>query len=358
MPPPIHARRLLVALLLAALALAAVVLSPFWKAFFLAAVLASTFGPWMEWTSRRLSGRRQIAAALLVVLVVLAVLLPLAGLGAILVREVLAGVAWLRDVLASEGVAGLLARLPGPVEVVVHKILDAIPQPLDQLQKLAGARGGQAAGALVSALTATGGALFQTAMMLIAFFFFLTDGRRLIEWLDGHVPLRPGTFRRLVDEFRRTTVSVLWATLATAGIQTATATVGYLIARAPNVLFLAVGTFIVALIPAVGGAVMVVAVGLLMLASGQPLAGSFLIVWGVVVVSLIDNVARPYLLKGGMELHGGIIFFALLGGLSVFGAIGLILGPLSIAFLMSVLSMYEREYGLPEDEQDPDRAEA
>jgi predicted PurR-regulated permease PerM len=354
MPPPLHARRLLVALLLGAVALATVVLSPFWESFFLAAVLASAFRPWMEWISRQLRGRRLIAAAVLVVVVVLAVVLPLAGAGALLLREVLSGIYWLKDVLASEGVAGLVSRLPGPVEAVVHRIFDAIPQPLEQLQKVAGARGGQAAGALASALTATGGALFRTVMTLIAFFFFLTDGQRLIEWLDGHVPLRPGTFRRFVEEFRRTSVSVLWATLATAGIQTVTATVGYLIARAPNVLFLAVGTFIVALIPAVGGGVMVFAVGLLMLASGHPLAGVFLVLWGVAVVSLVDNVARPYLLKGGMELHGGIIFFALLGGLSVFGAIGLILGPLSIAFLMSVLSMYEREYGLPENEPDPD----
>ena len=99
-----------------------------------------------------------------------------------------------------------------------------------------------------------------------------------------------------------------------------TALAGYLVARAPNVVFLALVTFVVALIPAVGGTAVIVAVVLLlMLASGHVLSGVFLAAWGLVVVSLIDNFARPYLSRGGMELNGGVIFFALLGGLAVFG---------------------------------------
>ena len=190
-------------------------------------------------------------------------------------------------------------------------------------------------------------------MMLIALFFFLTDGERLLDWLDRRVPLPRGGFRTLVEEFRRTSVSVLWATLATAGIQAATGTVGYVIVRAPNVVFLSIGTFLVALIPGIGGAAVVVTVGLLMAASGHLLAGLFLVAWGTVVVSLVDNVARPYLLKGGMELHGGIVFFALLGGLAVFGGIGLILGPLSVTFFLAVLSMYQREFEPADGDPEP-----
>jgi predicted PurR-regulated permease PerM len=63
------------------------------------------------------------------------------------------------------------------------------------------------------------------------------------------------------------------------------------------------------------------------------------------VVSLSDNVARPYLLKGGMELHGGLVFFALLGGLAVFGGVGLIVGPLILTFLVTAMKLYRREFG-------------
>jgi predicted PurR-regulated permease PerM len=63
-------------------------------------------------------------------------------------------------------------------------------------------------------------------------------------------------------------------------------------------------------------------------------------------VGLIDNLARPFLLKGGMALHGGIVFFSLLGGLAVFGGVGLVVGPLVVTFLVTVLNMYQREFAL------------
>ncbi|BDG04408.1 AI-2E family transporter [Anaeromyxobacter oryzae] len=342
-----HARSFIVLLLVVATALTGLIITPFWAALFLAAVVAASLRPWMEWLARRLGGRRQLAATLLTLGVLLAVVLPVAAFGALVVNQVLNGVQWLRDALQSEGIAGLMARLPGPIEHLVRRALAALPESQAQIQQLAGAQGGQAAAAVGGFLAASAGAVFQAAMMLISLFFFLVDGRRLIDWLDGRVPLRPGQFRELVDDFRRTSVSVLVATIATAGIQTVTGLVGYLIARAPNPIFLTFATFIVALVPAVGGAAMVVVVGLIMLATGHLLAGIFLLVWGLGVVSVVDNVARPFLLKGGMELNGGVVFFALLGGLAVFGGIGLVIGPLVVTFLLSTLKMYRREFGAP-----------
>lgn len=341
----VHARRLLVILLVAALALNLALIRPFWQAFFLAAIVTAALRGPMEWLARKLGGRRNVAAAILTVAVLLVVVIPIAGLGAILVNQIIEGIEWIRETIRSEGVAGLLDRLPGPVRNAANELLDAVPQPQRQLQRLAGEQSGQAAAAVGGVLAATGTAVFQTVMMLIALFFFLADGARLVRWIDARVPLRPGQFRELLEDFRQTSVSVLVATLGTAAIQTAAAMVGYVIARAPNLLFLALSTFVVALIPALGGAFMVVGVSLLLLATGHPYAGVFLAIWGVVVVSLSDNVARPYLLKGGMELHGGVVFFALLGGLAVFGGIGLIVGPLILTFLVAVVKLYRREFG-------------
>jgi len=339
-----HAHRLLVFLVLAAVALAVVLVRPFWAALFLATVFAAALKPWMEWLSRRLRGRRRLAAAILVVGVLLAAVLPLAGVGAGLVREILNGIEWLREALASEGVWGLVRRLPGPVEDLVRRAVASIPDPQRQLQQLAGAQGGQAAAVLGGVLVATGSAMFQTAMFLIALFFLLVDGGRLVAWIDRQVPLRPGQFLALMEDFRKTSVSVLVATVATAGIQTATALAGYLFARAPNPLFLGLATFLLALVPALGGAFVVVVTGILLLATGRPLAGGFLMIWGAAVVSLVDNFARPYLLKGGLELHGGLVFFALIGGLAVFGGIGLVIGPLALTFLVAALRLYRREF--------------
>ncbi len=341
----LHARRLLVALVLLAVVLTALLVKPFWVALFVAAVVAAALHRPMEWLARSLRGRRGVAAALLTVGVLLLAVLPFAGLGAMLVKQVLDGVQWLRATVQSEGVSGVLGRLPTPVQDAAHEILRAIPDPQRQLQELAGAQGGEAAVAAAGFLAATGTMIFQVAMMLIALFFFLVDGRRLVDWLDARLPLRPGQFRALLEDFRQTSVSVLVSSIGTAAFQTVAAAIGYAIARAPNLVFLTVATFVVALVPALGGSVMVVAVALLLFATGHVLGGVFLVVWGVVVVALSDNVARPWLLKGGMELHGGVVFFALLGGLAMFGGVGLLLGPMILTFLVAVVRMYQREFG-------------
>ena len=349
--PPVHedhevtSHRFVVVLVIAAVVLTIVVIRPFWAAFFVAAVLTAAFRPLMERLSKRLRGRRQLAAAIITVGVLLALVLPVAGLGTVLVNQAIDAIAWFRRALEYEGVWGLVRRLPAPIEDLLRRAFAALPDPQQQVQQLARAQGGTAAAAVGTVLTATGSFVFQTVMMLISLFFFLTDGPKLVAWIDESLPLRRGQFRELLGEFRQTSVSVLVSTVGTAGIQAATALVAYFIARVPNAIFLGLITFVVALIPSVGGAAVVVVVGLVQIAGGHTVWGAILIGWGLLVVSLVDNLARPLLLKGGMELHGGIVFFALLGGLAVWGAIGLILGPLVLTFLISVMRLYRRDYG-------------
>jgi predicted PurR-regulated permease PerM len=70
----------------------------------------------------------------------------------------------------------------------------------------------------------------------------------------------------------------------------------------------------------------------------------FLAAWGIVVVGLVDNVAKPFLIKGDVEMHGAVVFFALIGGIAAFGMVGLLLGPLAVAMLLALLRMYRRDY--------------
>ncbi|HEX9241007.1 MAG TPA: AI-2E family transporter [Anaeromyxobacter sp.] len=340
-----HARRLLVFLVVLAVVLTALVVRPFWQALFLAAVLAAALRDPMERLARLLGGRRKLSATAVLLALLAVVLLPVTWFGAVVVAEAAQGVAWLRDTLQSEGVSGLLQRLPDFVQRAVDALVERVPQLQEEVGRLAGQQGTQAAAAVGGVLAATGSLLLQTAMMLIAFFFFLVDGARLVAWLEAHVPLGPGQFRALMADFRQTSVSVLLATLGTAAIQSGLAVVGYFLARAPNPLFLGFVTFFLALVPAVGATIVVLTVAMLLAATGHLVAGLFLAAWGIAVVALVDNVARPFLLKGGMELHGALVFFALLGALAAFGPIGLVAGPLVLTFLVAVLRLYRREFG-------------
>jgi predicted PurR-regulated permease PerM len=341
-----HSRFLIVALVLAALALTAAVAWPFHRALLLGAIGAAALRAPMERLARRTGGRRPIAATLLAAAVVALVLLPLAALGAVLAQEILAGIAWVRETIESSGVGALRARLPGPLDRVVGELVAALPRHAEDLQAFALAQGTRAAASVGSAVVATGSWVLEAALMLVALWFFLVDGARLVDWIDARLPLRPGQFRALLEDFRRTSVSALVSTVGTAALQSVLAAVGYLLARAPNVLFLAFATFVVALIPALGATVMVVLVALLLLATGHVGAGVFVLGWAA-VVGLADNLVRPFFLRGGMALHGGAVFFALLGGLAAFGALGVLLGPLVLTFLVTTSRMYRSEFGAP-----------
>ena len=73
------------------------------------------------------------------------------------------------------------------------------------------------------------------------------------------------------------------------------------------------------------------------------IAALFLALWGLLVVGMVDNVVKPLLVKRGMNMHGGLVFFSLLGGLSAFGTVGLIAGPLVVSFFLALVRIYQRD---------------
>jgi predicted PurR-regulated permease PerM len=340
------ARALLVVLIILAFILLVMIIRPFASGFFIAAVLAGAFHPWQVRLTRRLKNRRMLAAGVITLGVVVALVLPLGALGAIAVKEALEGITYVRSTLQSEGVQGLIQELPQFLQNVAQRILEALPEEGQaDIGSLAGAQSGRAVAAVGGVLQATSRAVLQTVMMLIAFFFLLTDGSKLVAWASSILPLRRVQFHELLAEFRRVSVAVLYSSIATAGVQALVAAVGYVIARVPNAVFFTLVTFFVGMIPAVGAASVSLALALLVFLGGHPWAAAFLAAWGVIVVGLVDNVVKPLLIRGGLELHGAIVFFSLLGGLAAFGGIGLLAGPLIVAFFLAMVSIVEREFG-------------
>ena len=354
MASPIAARAVLVVLLIAAVLLAGTIAAPFATAFFLAAVLAGAFHPWVNRLAALLRGRRALASGIFTLGLLLAVILPLAALAALVVSEVVNGIEWVRAALATGGIGGLLARLPAPAQRLAQHFLADLPGLLAQLQEMAASQGGRAAAAVGGLVTATTAFVIQATLMLVALFFLLVDGQRLVAWLDEAIPLQPGQVFELLGDFRKVTVAVLRSTLVTASVQTLVALVGYVIGRVPNTLFFTLVTFLVALVPVLGGSVGVVLVALLEFATGHAGAGLFLLLW-VVPVSLTDSLVKPLLMggKGGLEIHGAVIFFSLLGGIAAFGLVGVLIGPLVVAFLVAVLRMTRRDAGSPAQAEPP-----
>jgi predicted PurR-regulated permease PerM len=344
------ARRALFVLLVANLLVVLWVFRPLAIALFLAAVLGAALWPMQNWLTNTFRGRSRLAAVLLIIGVVLLLLAPLVTLSAFVVKEATEGVKFVSDTVRSHGVEGLIRHLPDGLEKYAHQLLGKLPTAanggLEQtVQEQVSQRGGKAAALFGAVVVGTGTLLFQAAMMLIALFFFLTEKDRILDWVDEASPLAVGQTRELGVEFRNVSGAVLRSSVLTAGVQTIAAVVGYYMTKVPYPIFFAAVTFFFALIPAVGAASVCLFTAGLLLLGGHPFAAAFLAGWGILVVGLSDNLVKPLLIRRGVEMHGAVVFFALLGGLAAFGTIGLLLGPLAVALFIAMLRIYRRDYG-------------
>jgi predicted PurR-regulated permease PerM len=344
--------RFFLALVLVAIVLLAAVLLPFLGELLLAAVLASVFWSPQRWLARKLGGRRGVAATLTTIAVVLLALGPLAMLVTYVIREGSEGVRFVSETARSERVAELVSWLPDSVREFVTGLIARLPRNLDEALALAGAHSGETAAAVGAAVLATGSVLFSATMMLIAFFFLLVRGDELVNWLDSASPLGRGQTRELLATFKKVSFAVFVSAVVTAAAQATAALIGFYIAQVPSPIFFAAITFVLAFIPAVGAAVVCLAAALLLVVTGHPYMAIFLAAWGLLVVGLVDNLIKPLLVKRGMQIHGAVVFFSLLGGLAAFGAIGLLVGPLAVAFFLALVRMYHRDY-TPEDPHVP-----
>jgi predicted PurR-regulated permease PerM len=345
--------RFFLALMIAAMILVALVIKPVVKELFLACVFAGILWPVQQWLTPRVRGRRGIAAGILTLGVVITLLGPVALMATLIIRDGADGVTFVSQALHSKDVAALLDHLPASARDAVTDAIDQMPRDLSEATAKLDGHSGQAVSTVSRAVVATSSLVFHTVLMLIALFFLLVRGHELVTWLDNVSPLRRGQTRELLSTFRRVSFAVIASAAITAAVQAVAAWVGFLIAGVPSPLFFALVTFLLAFIPAIGAAVVCLFAALLLLVTGHPYMALFLAAWGLVVVGLVDNLVKPLLIRRGLETHGAIVFFALIGGLATFGAIGLLLGPMLLAFFLALLRIYHRDY-TPGDSRVPE----
>lgn len=360
--------RFFLALMLVAALLVALVIKPVIKELLLAVVLAGVLWRPQQWLSKRLRGKRGLAAGLLTFAVVALLLGPVTTLATFIIRDGADGVRFVSEAVHSDEVAALVDNLPASARDVVKDTLAAMPRDLEDLSGYMDGYGEEAATTVGKALAATGSVVLHTVLMLIALFFLLVRGDELVRWLDSISPLASGQTFEVLATFRKVSVAVIASAVITAAVQAVAALIGFLITQVPNPYFFALVTFFLAFIPAIGAAVVCLFAALLLLVTGHPYMAAVLAVWGLVVVGLVDNLVKPLLIRRGLEIHGAIVFFSLIGGLAMFGAIGLLVGPLSVAFFLAVVRIYHRDYtpgdvrvpavpGLPEKSGAPPVAE-
>lgn len=340
---PSSARLTFGVLLIVSLLLVGALVWPLRQPLFLAAVLAASLSRVHARLARRLGDRRGVAAAILLIAVLGLVVVPLSGIATFAVSEGVEGARYVRDAVSQGGVEPLLVRLPAPLDDWARRLVLFIPNAVDELDF--GASGRLAAQAVGGALSATSRAALFIFITLFASYVFLRDGRRLIGWVARVLPLPAGETEALFAEFRAVSSSVLGSTVAVAAAQSLAASIGFLVVRVPHAAFFGLTCFFAAFIPAVGTAIVAVPLGAVLWGQGHPFRAAFVVGWSLVVVSSIDNLAKPLFIRwwGGVNLPGAVIFLALLGGLLVFGPLGFIAGPLSVSFFVAMTRLGKRD---------------
>lgn len=175
------ARRFFFFLFIVTAVLLAAVIYPIASALFVAAVFAGVLWPLHKRLARVLHGARGIAAGILVLGVVLVVVAPLAALSTVAVKEVTNGLRYVTETMRSEGVTGLVGKLPPSVQKIATKALERLPsEPGDNLEstveRQVSVQGGRAAAVVTRLVAATGSLVFQVVLMLIALYFLLVEG--------------------------------------------------------------------------------------------------------------------------------------------------------------------------------------
>jgi predicted PurR-regulated permease PerM len=318
------------------------VVLPFWSPLLLAAVLAAVF----QWPLDRLTGafrgRRRSAGAVISVGVLVVIVLPFASVAAFGAREAISGFSYVRDTLGVQSVSDLkTVELPAPVE----KALAAAHLTRAQVRDFAGKAADRAQEIGPELLASSGRAIFHTALMLLAFYFLLVDGRRLIEWLWNVSPLEAKQTEELLKEFHSVATGSIIGNVASAVLQGVLAGIGFAIFSIPHAAFFGLLVGMASFVPVIGTALVWVPAVLLLLLNGHTGGAIGLAIWCSVGVVGVEHLAKPFILRAtsGGEMHTGLMFLALLGGLEVFGILGVILGPLIVSFFISLMRMIERD---------------
>lgn len=343
------ARRALLVVLVASAVVVALVLRPVAGALLTGLVLAVALWPIQARFAKKLRGHRSISASILTIAVLVLGAVPVVAISIFVVGEGARGVEFIAETLRSEGVTGLVEGLPEPARDVADEIIEMLPKRqsarLDETVKQQVAQRGEAAAVAVGGMVAAlGQFLFQLAMMTVALFFFLAQGDEAVAWIERVSPIGDGRTREILLALKKVSYALVVSMLVTAAAQSLAAFIGYLIAGVPVPFFFTALTFVIAFIPALGAAIVCLFAALLLFVTGHPYAALFLALWGVVVVGMVDNLIKPYLIKSEINLPGAVVFFALIGGMVAFGAIGLLVGPIAAALLAIALRVYRRDF--------------
>lgn len=322
------------------------ILRPFLVPILWSMLLALLLFPAQQALGRRLGGRQALTALLLTLLTAIVLIAPLPLLSVAFASQARDLFVRVQKLVTESGISGAgdLLEIPivsrairwaealAPVDAEqIHRWLMSGLQSL--LQGLVAVSGSFVVGAL--------NALVALAIMLFLLFFFLRDGDRMLATAVRLIPMTPARRGELVDHVAAVTRAVVFGSLLTALVQGVLVGVGFALVGLPSPVVFGAVAAVASLIPFVGTALVWVPAVAVLFLQGRWVAALFLAAWSVAVVSSADNVVRPLFISGRAQISTLPVFLGLLGGVTAFGPIGLVVGPVVVALTLTLLRFAE-----------------
>lgn len=312
---------------------------------FWATVLATIFHPLYRRCNAAVGDWSSLASGVTILLIILLVLVPLVLTGLAITSEISA--------LYQRMASGELNP-----EALVERIERSIPIATDFLaqwdvnvEKLRAEVSNAAVN--TSRFLATEAVAFGqnalritglTFVMLYLLFFFLRDGVALLETIVEAAPIGDERERRLLNKFAEVARATLKGTLVIGLVQGVIGGLLFWILGIEGAVLWGVVMGLLSLLPAVGAAIVWIPAAALLLLTGEVVKGIVLLAGGIVLIGLADNVLRPLLVGRDTQMPDYLILITTLGGLTLFGLSGVVIGPIIAALFLAVWEMFEEEY--------------
>lgn len=321
--------------------------APFGSTLALAVIVATICYPLYERMLRLVPRQNSsIASLLTVLLVIVIVVLPLVILGSFILREALS----VYGLLNSTNLTAINISLSGIESMIQHYLPTFSLDVTSYLQQSISF----IAEHLLGIFTGTASTIFLSFIALIATFYFFRDGKYFIKYLVSVSPLKDEQDAYIMNRLATSVRSVVLGTVLVALIQGVLTAIGLtLFGFERSVLWGSIAA-IGALIPGIGTTIVFVPAVVYSVMTGSELIALGVAVWGLLAVGLIDNLLGPYLMSRGNSLHPFAVLISVLGGISLFGPIGFILGPVILSFftvLVELCSQYIKRSDTKHDNQ-------
>jgi len=186
--------------------------------------------------------------------------------------------------------------------------------------------------------------VLHTVIFLLAMFYFLRDGKQLIEYIKSLLPLSAPYREELFNKLNHLSYAIIYGFIGTSIIQGFLVGFGFFLVGIGNAAFWGMTAAILSFIPYIGTAVISIPAIIVLLVGKHWLAALFLTAWSAVIVGTADNFVKPYLIGASAMIHPLALLLVILGGAFAFGLNGLLFGPFILTLTLSFLHIYQLEY--------------